>query len=183
MPKPSALQPKQAKESLAHRLGPRVDRIRQLATQLGIRPYRVHLVWTAFAGDERGEGAEVEVRRIEILPTPRVVPFVINHTMFPIGWIPTGMLRLQLIGVSFTEDMLTGRWVPEPHELVIPQPFNFRYEIVEDGRGDPQPRARKYRLASTPFRKAGSISWEILLERIGTDNDLPSTGSGANPCR
>lgn len=173
----------QAQNSIAHRIVPRVDSIRQIATKLGVRPYRVSLVWGVFAGDERGEGAEVEVKRIEILPTPRILPFRLEHSMFPIGWVPSGILRVKLISATLTEDMLLGKWVPNHHEIAIPQPYSFHYEIVEDGRGDATPRPRKYRLSGAPYRAASSVMWEIVLERIGTDNDMPSTGPGINPCR
>jgi hypothetical protein len=183
MPKPAALTKEQARHSLAHRLAPRVDRIRQIATKLGIRPYLVSLVWTAFAGSERGEGAEVEIRRIQLLPTPRVMTMdSVMFNPFAIGLIPIGMIRVQLISAQYTFDQLTGRWVPEPHELHIPQPIAFRYEITEDGRGDPNPRSQKYRLASNPHRAAGQVAWQLWLERIGTDDDAASSGDGLQRC-
>jgi hypothetical protein len=172
MPKPVALTAAQAKRSLAHRIAPRIDKVRQIATKLGLRPYRVALVWTAFDGSERGEGTEVEVKRIELLPTPKLQGMDgVMLNPFTIGLVPIGMVRLKLVSATYTFDVLSGFWVPEQHEKHIPQPINFRYEVVEDGRGDSVPKVQKFRLAAKPERQAGSVSWLVLLERIGTDDD------------
>jgi hypothetical protein len=125
-----------------------------------------------FSGTERGEGREIEIKRIEILPTPRVESMEnILLTAFTIGSIPIGLLRVRLVSATYTLDQLTGHWVPEPHEERLPENHNFFYEIFEDGRGDPVPLRQRFRLAAKPHRRAGSVSWDILLERIGTDHD------------
>jgi hypothetical protein len=63
--------PEASRRSLADSLGPTCDRIRQIATDLGVRPYQVFLVHWRWPG-KRGLGRPVETSRIEILPTPRV---------------------------------------------------------------------------------------------------------------
>lgn len=171
MPKVKALTPAEARHTLAHRLGPRVDRIRQIATKLGIRPYRIFLTWEKWTGKERGEGDMKLVERMEILPTPKVEDLAsVSFSLFAIGTFPVGTLRVSRISVaSFTYDMLTGHWVPKNHEDKIPEPYSFFYEVVEDGRGDdPAVRAR-YRLLGTPWRHAGGVHWKLLLERISPD--------------
>ena len=171
MPKPSALSATQAKRTLAHRLVGRVDRVRQIATRLGVRPYRVALVWTTFTGEERGEGREVEVKRIELLPTPKVES--LDNILFnpmSIGVMPVGLIRLSLVSGSYTSDQLSGNWVPTPHETP-PGQYSFYYEIQEDGRGDPDPVPMRYRLAARPMRRAGQVAWNIMLERTGSDHD------------
>lgn len=171
MPRPKDLKPFEARRTLAHRLSPRVDRIRQIATKLGIRPYECYLVWQKWNGSERGEGTPTEARRIQILPNPKVEDIAaVSLGLFGIGMIPVGSIRVTRISASrFTQDMLTGKWVPTQHENTIPEPYSFFYEIVEDGRGDDPPVRAKYRLLSTPFRRAGQVDWTILLEKISED--------------
>ena len=177
MPKPNPLTAERARRSLAHRLGKRVDRIRQLATRLGIRPYRVFLVWTKFTGEERGEGNEGLIKRLEILPTPKLIDLS-NVTFSPVavGTLPIGAIRLERVSVSFTEDVLMGRQVPEAHE-VPPEPYDFFYEVVEDGRGDNPAERKKFRMVGTPHRHAGGVHWRLTLERISEDMKRDGTSA------
>lgn len=178
MPKVRPLTALQARRTLAHRLGPRVDRVRQIATNLGVRPYRVFLTWERWTGRERGEGKELLVRRTEILPTPKVEDLAsVTFTPFAIGMIPVGSLRVSRISVAaFTQDLLTGKMVPKEHEEHIPEPYEFFYEVVEDGRGDDPAARQKYRLLSAPYRKAGGVHWQIVLEKVS-----PDMGRDGNP--
>lgn len=187
---PKPLTPAQASHALANRFGTRVDRIRQIATRLGIRPFRVFLVWSVWTGAERGEGEERIRARLEILPTPKVDSLE-NIAFRPMlaGMLPTGQLRVREISVNFTGDQLTGVAIPtqafidanDPalttsgaelpaHGTRIHEPNDFYWEVVEDGRGDnPAPR-QKYRLAAQPHRDAGNVQWIAVLERISQDN-------------
>lgn len=169
MPKPRALSSGEAKKTLVNRLGPRVDRLRQISTSRGLRPYRVSLVWTQFAGEERGDGAEKEIGRIELLPTPKVISLdAVAMSPQAAGMVPMGSIRVEKISVTYTLDQLKGRMLPTPHEAHIPQNVQFYYEVKEDGRGDAQPEVMHFRLAADPFRRAGKIDWVVNLERIGT---------------
>jgi hypothetical protein len=170
MPKPRALTVGQARHSLANRLGARVvDRVRQFATNLGIRPYRVALVWTTWTGTERGEGQEREFARVEILPTPEVISLdAVAMSPQAAGMLPMGSVRVQKISITNTLDRLKGKSFPTPHEKHIPDNIGFYYEVKEDGRGDFEPEIARFRLASEPFRKAGNMEWVVNLERIDT---------------
>ncbi len=171
MPRVKPLSPLEARRTLAHRLGPRVDRIRQIATKLGIRSYRVYLTWEKWTGKERGEGVMQLVRRIEILPTPKVEDLAsVSFSLFAIGTFPVGTLRVSRISTAaFTYDMLTGHFVPEPHEEKIPEPYTFFYEVVEDGRGDDPAVRQRFRILGSPWRHAGGVEFRILLERVSED--------------
>lgn len=166
------LTPEEAKGSLAHRLGARVDRVRQFSTKLGLRPLRVFLVWTEWGGAEHGEGTErIEVRH-EILPTPRVVD-ISNVALKPMsaGLVEEGTLRVDRVTVSLTEDVLTGRRKPGPGECWVDADprADFFYEVVEDGRGDNPADRKRFRLAATPERRAGEQDWVLVLERTAGD--------------
>lgn len=178
MPRIKALQPSEAKRTLVNRFGPRVDRLRQLATKFGLRPYRVFMVWSRFSGGEEGAGEKVILRREEIVPTPKVegldsTRFVMSHP----GVIPEGTARLSQISIQYTSDHLRGLWIPEQHEDRIEPGYAFEYEIVEDGRGDSQPVRCLYRLSSQPERQAGKVGWVLTLERVSGDLERNGTSS------
>lgn len=173
MPKIGPLTPAQAKATIAQRLAPVADNVRQIATTLGARPYRVFLVWTKWTGEERGEGVEQEARRIEILPTPRIQNLdSVSYSLMHAGTLPVGSIRVDLIsGATFSADILSGNYVPVAHEDFIPEPFEFFYEVVEDGRGDDPATRSRFRLLSFPFRRATKVDWTVTLERVSLDRN------------
>lgn len=159
-----------------------MDRVRQIATNLGIRPYRVFLTWTKWGGEEIGEGDETLVQRIELLPTPRVRSLD-NITLAPFhaGILPEGSLRVDQISTTYTLDQLMGRMQPVAHEDHIPEPYDFFYEVVEDGRGDPSPVRMRFRLFGTPHRLPDSVQWQLVLQRTSEDrtrDDKSAFGTG-----
>ena len=180
MPTPKALDKYQAARTLAARLAPRADRLRQLATRLGIRPYRCWLVWTRYGGEERGEGDELEIQRIELLPTPKVADLTgIQFNPYSGGVLPAGSIRVDRISCArYTEDILRGRVPPgSPHiGQSIEEPNDFFWEITFDGRnegGTFRPRG-KYRLVGNPWLNPGNAEYAVILERISEDRS--STG-------
>lgn len=167
--------PHQAKRTLGHRLSGLADRLRQFNTKFGLRGKRVFLVWTKTTGAERGEGSESIVSRVELLPTPRVADLsAVALNPYSAGRVPVGSVRLTEVSTSrYTNDQLSGRQVPGVGALE--EPFDFFYEIVEDGRGDTLPVRQRYRLAAEPDRREGRLDWSILLERAS--EDMQRTGA------
>ncbi|HOA00797.1 MAG TPA: hypothetical protein PKI27_00665 [Dermatophilaceae bacterium] len=174
MPRPRPLTPNEASRTLANRLGVRLaPRIRQLATKFGLRSKRVFLVWTRFAGPERGDGDERLLARLELLPTPRVIDMsTVVFNPYSAGTLPVGTLRVDKIAVTYTADQLMGKAVPgQPRGAKIEEPTDFFWEVVEDGRGDNPPMRGRYRLMAQPDRREGDVCWSVLLERMSEDMD------------
>lgn len=168
MPTPKPLTPSQAKRTLVARFGPRVNRLRQLSTRFGLRPYRVFLVWYAWTGEEPGEGSYTEVKSIEILPTPQVS----ESTRYDIrdgGKVMTGTYSVRKVSPTLTEDLLRGQVYPTT-EKELPRNLEFFYELVEDGRGDSEPLRRKCKLDTPPFRLAGKLDWNLTLVHVDESN-------------
>ena len=191
MPKIKPLSPEEARRTLAHRFAKRADRLRQLNTRFGIRPYRVTLVWSQWTGSERGEGTEKIIAEMELLPTPLVQSLEsISMRLLAAGTLPEGTLRVGEVSAYYTQDQLTGNFIPTasflernnppsqdtsreisatPHPEQIEQPIDFWYEVTEDGRGDsPAPRQR-FRLSSMPSRNPENLEWILILERVSED--------------
>lgn len=183
MPKVRALTPAQAKNTLVNRFNPKADRLRQLSTKFGLRPYRMFLVHTKWDGAERGEGFEHLTSRAELLPTPQIINMDnVSFSFFHAGTLPVGSIRVDQISGTFTEDTLRGKL---GHQDEVDPTTDFFYEVVEDGRGDPNPLPSRYRLLSMPFRRAGKLDWTILLERVSQERDregrLPHSPPGPVP--
>jgi hypothetical protein len=177
MPRPRPLLPEQARASLANRLGIKVaDRARQLNTKFGLRPTRCWMVWERWTGAERGEGMPLEIQRIELLPTPKVKSLdSVTYSIFHAGTVPEGSVQLSEVSLLYTYDELTGHMVPEVHSDVVPQPYSFWYELVEDGRGDPEPVHQRFRLLAFPRR--GPTQWTVMLQKAAEDNNRDGTSA------
>lgn len=178
MPRPRPLTRDEARRTLAHRFAGRegkpglADRLRQLSTKFGLRSQRVFLVWTKFTGEERGEGDEHVIARVEILPTPKVEGVTAQaYNPFSAGKYPVGSVRVTEVSAGlFTYEQLVGSRVPG-QAAPLADPIDFFYELVEDGRGDDQPRHPRYRLLGVPERREGNVSWSLVLERAGEELD------------
>jgi hypothetical protein len=156
------LEGNQAMRSLANRLAPLADRMRQLNTRFGTRPYRVFLNWTFWSGEERGQGYETLKQRVELLPTPLVKSLDnLAFSAWHAGTLQVGSVKVSEVSTSYSEDLLRGldrQVIPGLNlmgpQVSIPEPWEFFYEVVEDGRAGPAPDRPRFRLANTPFRQA-----------------------------
>lgn len=183
MPRPRPLTPDEARRTLANRFAGTkdkpglADKLRQLGTKFGIRSKRVFLVWTQFSGNERGEGDEEIVKRLEILPTPKVIDLTsVSLNPFSAGKYPVGSIRVTEISLTLTQDDLAGTKGPwADQQTTVPEDWDFFWLVQEDGRGDNPPAETRYRLAATPNRKEGNVCWEVVLER--TAEDLTRSGA------
>lgn len=200
---PRSLTATQARGTLAQRrLAPLADRIRQrVAVRLGVRPYRVFLVWTRSGlspNSERGEGIERILHRIEILPAPRVTDLTnVNRRSWSVGTVPEGSIRVDRVSShAYSDDELRGLRIPAAfgnHQPLSPRwakrgpggdiqfarSVDFFYEIVEDGRGDEPAYRRRFRLLTDPMRDPGGAQWIIALQRA--DRDTGRDGQPQGP--
>ena len=206
MSKVRPLSGEEARRTLAHRFAGRADRLRQLNTRFGLRPYHVTLVWTRWTGQERGQGREQPLAggRIELLPTPKVVNLDQGiYQLLSGGALPVGSVRVTEISANYTMDQLVGLAVPtaeftrendppharsarelppKPSLTDLPQPLDFHWEVREDGRGDELPPRWRFRLLSWPMRDAGKLQWVCTLERVSNDDDRDGVlNSGYDP--
>lgn len=156
--------------TIVDKLGRKVDKVRQLATTLGTRPYRCFLVHRGWNGEERGEGEAKELRRVEVLPTPKVSSMdALTRNPFRAGVYPVGTVRVDEVSTAYTEDQLSGLDYPKPDEPEVPATVEFYWELVPDGRQGGDVRPQKYRLATQPNFAADNVMWELVLERVQGD--------------
>lgn len=173
--RPRLLSDGEASTSLADRLSKRVDRLRQINARLGFRPYEVFLVWTKWDGTERGDGDQSIVCRAPLLPIPLVQDLTsLSKSKFSAGKYPTGSLRISEISTCYKPDLLAGRVLPDAGEDQVPHPYQFFYEVVEDGRHGCAPERRRFNLVSEPWLDAENFQWVLVLEK--TTGDMARDG-------
>lgn len=155
--------------SLARRLVPVADALRDLRTKFGMRPYEVHIIRTAWTGGERGVGAEHVVLDTVILPTPRIVDLSsLSEIVQPIGLEEIGQVTLDEVSGRYTEDQLLGRHEdgsplgPDEsvfYEVMFPLPSGLPGSVTR----------RRFYPSGAPHYSSGKFEWVVRLERQRPD--------------
>ena len=154
--------------TLGQKLIPVVDSVRDLATRLGTRPYRVYLVVTKWAEGERGLGVEEVLRVTEILPVPKVASMDgLALQLQTIGIDEIGSVRVSEISGRYTEDQLRGN---ASDGTPVHADENFYWEIVFLRTDGEQPR-RRFLPRGLPSYDPTRIQWTASLVRASRDRD------------
>jgi hypothetical protein len=129
-------------------------------------------VWEQWSGSSIGEGAESEVRRDEILPTPDIIP-ASRYAYYTPGYVEDGSIVLRRVDPTLAEAILRGQLYPGqevgsacPGEGGLPN-VSFKFLIIEDGRSGEPIKERWYKLDGDPWRRAGQLDWNLKL--VSTD--------------
>ena len=152
--------------SLAVSLGPVVDQIRQIASDLGVRTHRVWLTHIEWPGSRRGVGEPRTISRVELLPPPRVrvsTSFILRA----IGNTEDGTIFIDRISAKYSESDLTGK-TPDLADPAIPATGSrrdeFFWEVQELRPTEPQPAIRRYIPTGVPeLRQPGG--WSLTLNK------------------
>lgn len=154
--------PATVRGSLAQKLIPVVDKVRDLSTRLGMRPYRVRIVRTRSAGGKRGVGVESVVFEVDVLPTPKVVDLnTLQEMVTPVGTTEIGLVQLQQVSGRYSEDFLVG---VDSSGAPVPESDAVYYEIEWVRPDGKQTDRHRFALAVVPYYNASSIQWTITLD-------------------
>lgn len=158
----------QGARNLCVALGPSIDRIRQIATDLGVRPYRVWLVHIKWPG-KKGLGFPQVISKREILPTPRVRDMASTGlSLSAYGLTEVGGLTVDQISAKYSEDDLRGR-TPDMVDTVDPRTndshVEFYYEVQESRPTTPPPQPRRYVVNGVPSLNRNGMHWIVSLTK------------------
>lgn len=168
--------PELLKRSLGQRLIPVIDRVRDLATQLGTRPYRVRLIRTRFSGPRRGVGVESVVYDLELLPTPKVVDMSsLTEVITPAGMNEQGTVQLQQISGRYTEEMLVGVG-PDGNQVAANEAVYYEVEFFRRDGGPSE--KRRFVRDVLPFYDAGKVEWVVTLVSAVDNRSRAGTPEG-----
>lgn len=149
------------RNSLGQKLVPAVDKIRDINTQMGLRPYRVNIVRTRWSGGVRSRGVEQVISELEILPTPLVVDMrSLSEVVTAVGVEDEGMVQLQQISGRYTEEHLLGNG---PNGAPPGADVNVYYEIEFFRRDGGPSEKRRFIREGIPMYLAGQVQWQITL--------------------
>lgn len=149
--------------SVVGSLGDVADNLRDVGVRLGIRPYRVRLVWTRWTGRRRGHGVEEVVRTEEVLPMPKVDGIEsISADATQWGVEESGGVTVSQISPRYTEDQLRGRG-PNGEPLTAAE--QFYWEVEAPGVGGSPGERRRFTVATTPVYQPGRLHWVVGLVR------------------
>lgn len=153
--------------TLARKLIPVVDRIRDLNTQFGLRPYIVRIIRTRWSGGQRGDGVENVVYEAPILPTPLISDLSgLTEIVQPVGLDEVGAIVVSEVSGSYTEDYLLGRGSAGES---IPADEQFYYEIEFPRPGNQPGERRRFFPRSAPTYQPARFQWTVTLERSHED--------------
>ena len=154
--------------TLAQKLIPVADNVRNLFTRFGLRAYKVRVVRVRWSGKKRGQGVPHVERTLDILPTPLVEDLsALTEVLEPIGIDETGVVTVSEISGRFTDDQL--RYLsddgepPGPDEEVF---YEIEYPQPDGAGGDVK---RRFTLRGAPNYSPGRFQWTIRLERAQED--------------
>lgn len=150
--------------NLVESLGDVVDDIRQIASDLGARPYTVHAVRVLWSGGEVGRGQPSISQDIALLPTPKVANIsIFSRDVDNAGAVERGDATLTGISPRYTEhdiDTMIGVDSDPAEECFI--------EVRIDER-DGCTKRRRFTLARPPERRPTMADWMMVLRRHSGD--------------
>jgi hypothetical protein len=154
-------------KTLAFKFIPLADRLRDLNTRFGLRPYVVSIIHTKWAGGRRGQGVEEVSSVLLIEPTPKVASMTsLAEIVHPIGLDEVGGISVSEISGRYTEYQLRGfdskGNPPGADETVF-------WEIEFPVPGDADSFRRRFTLSSVPMYQAGKLQWNVNLEKSHND--------------
>ena len=173
------LRPDEVRSSLMSGLSPVIDSIRQIATDIGVRPYRVFLVHVQWSGAKPGDGQPSEMSRREIKPTPRIRDMsATTEVLSAFGRVEEGGIVVDRISAKFSEDDLLGK-TPDLVDPVRPRAgkrnAEFFWEVQENRPVNPNPIPRRYVPAAVPTLMRGGSHWRVPLNKQNTDRSRNQT--------
>jgi len=153
-------------EQMSHSLGQKliktVDKLRDLQTKFGLRPYVVKIVRTRWTGGARGEGEQIIVREEAVLPTPRVRDVAdMRDVLEMVGRQEAGDVVVSEISGRYSEGFLQG-YDADGTPVGEDEQIHWLIEFPAQDRGGTVKR-RWFQIVSVPGFAADRFEWRVTL--------------------
>jgi hypothetical protein len=145
--------------SLFESMGSVADDMRQIATDLGARPYRVFSIVLRWSGGEVGKGTPQVVGETEYLPTPMLTFGGVRGAVRSAGRVDRGNARLSEVSPRYTEDEISALFHVKPLAAGMQAFIESRID-----ERDGQTQRRRYVLAGPPWRDVENFQWVVPLQ-------------------
>jgi len=161
--------------SLGVRMQPTADRARRIAHRLGMRPYRVAIIW-----QERGSKREWrEVYRVELMPVRVVAMDSVARELGELGNHAEGAMRVTEVSPQqVTEGMLRGQlpagvqWGADTHD----REMFFEVQRFRRCPEDPENPRHRFVLGSEVHHDAEGMQFSFVLQA----QQVPRSPEGAD---
>lgn len=161
--------------SLGVRMQPTADRARRIAHRLGMRPYRVAIIW-----QERGSRREWrEVYRVELTPVRVVAMDSVSRELGELGNHAEGAMRVTEVSPQqVTEGMLRGQlpagvqWGADTHD----REMFFEVQRFRRCPEDPENPRHRFVLGSEVHHDAEGMQFMFVLQA----QQVPRSPEGAD---
>lgn len=144
--------------SLVEELGSVADDLRQLATDLGARPYRVFSIVVGWTGGAVGRGDQSILEETELLPTPSIDLSTIRYIVTSGGKTDDGRVKMYEVSPRYTHDeikTLFSRQLGPAEQQFI--------EVRLDERFGADPVRHRLTLSGVPYYDATGFQWVLSL--------------------
>lgn len=154
------------------------DSIRDIASEFGLRPYKVSLVKTRWGGKQaapprRGWGAETVLSVTPLLPTPLLTDMSgVAEIVTPIGLDEFGEILLTEISGTFREEDLRGLALGSDGKVQSIDPdtqFYYEIEFPRPGFAEVDGERRRFTIKGAPMYFSDKFQWQVRLERQRVD--------------
>lgn len=156
-------------QSLAASFIPVANQIRNLAVDMGMRPYVVRIVTIRWSGRRVGVGTPIVMAETALDPVPEVfgLDTLQEESVEGLGFSETGRVVLRGVSGTYSEDLLRA---VTPDELLGSDPsIETFYEIetlnLDGSNGD----LRRFAIVGMPVWVPGQVGYTIQLERTQGD--------------
>lgn len=153
------------------------DRGREIETQLGFKPYTVHVVRLRYNGGRRGDGPVEVVQDVPILPVPDIFGLDgITRVVTPAQVTEQGAITVAGISGRYTEDQLQAK-APNGAQVRADERvfWEVTFLIGDDGCALPGGQRRRFQPIGVPYYNAAKAAWSISLERAQQDRARDGT--------
>lgn len=141
-------------------LQPVVDEARRVQHELGMRPYRVFLVWQ----QRDVQRVWQEVARIELMPVRVSDLSDVDLDLTRAGIAPSGALVLREVSPQQVDEQTLRGW-RDGAQWATTDSREFFYEVVMHERcpGGTKARRQRYTIATQPFLNGARLEWKVGL--------------------
>ena len=161
--------------SLGVRMQPTADRARRIAHRLGMRPYRVAIIWQERASKREWR----EVYRVEIMPVRVVAMDSVSRELGELGNHAEGAMRVTEVSPQqVTEGMLRGQlpagvqWGADTHD----REMFFEVQRFRRCPEDPENPRHRFVLGSEVHHDAEGMQFTFVLQA----QQVPRSPEGAD---
>jgi hypothetical protein len=157
-------------KTVAAKLVPVADNLRDLQVKLGIRTYQVRIIKTRWTGGYRGDGVEIIVSSMDVLPTPLVDNVGnLSEQVQSYGLVEDGTMQISEISGRYTESEVLG-WASPSQPPADDEQVFWEVEYPQtDGRGV---RKRRFLPITAPAYNAENLQWTVTVTRSNPERGI-----------